>query len=246
LVSEFSKTPDGRRASPAFFILGTRLVSTQAQIAANKTNAQHSTGPKTDEGKSTVSQNNFRHGLAGKWILLPDEDPTEFKELFESLRNEHQPSTPTETLLVEQMAQHYWVSQRALRLQTTAFENLPEVDEKKLALYIRYHSTQNRAFHKSLNDLLRLRAEKRKAEIGFESQTRKQEEDARKKEMHEARVRVLNAKASDLELDTDIRQTVEARLPGHTAIPFETLKGVLKLSLEEVAWDLAKDAEKAA
>lgn len=221
-------------------------MSTQAQIAANQSNAQQSTGPNTEEGLSISSRNNFRHGLARKWMLLPEEDPTEFKELFESLRNEHQPSTPTESLLVEQMAQHYWISQRALRLQTTAFENLPEIDEKKLALYIRYHSTQNRAFHKSLNDLLKLRADKRKAEIGFESQRRKQEEDVRKQEMHEARVRALNARASDLELDTDIRQTVEARLPGHTAIPFNMLKGVLKLSLEEVAWDLAHNPEKAA
>ena len=221
-------------------------MSTQAQIAANQANAQYSSGPKTAAGKAAVSQNNLRHGLAGNWILLPDEDPTEFQELFESLRNEHQPSTPTETMLVEQMAQHYWISQRALRLQATAFENAPEVDEKKLALYIRYHSTQNRAFHKSLNDLLRLRAEKRKAEIGFESQKQKEEENARKQEMHTARVRALNARASDLELDTDIRQTVEARLPGHTAIPFNMLKGVLKMSLEEVAWELTNDAEKTA
>ncbi len=221
-------------------------MSTQAQTAANEANAQHSTGPKTAEGKAIACRNNFRHGLAGKWMLLPDEDPTEFEELSESLRNEHQPSSPTETLLVEQMAQHYWISQRALCLQATAFENLPEIDEKKLALYIRYHSTQNRAFHKSLNDLLRLRAEKRKAEIGFESQRRQPEEDARKQELHEARVRVLNARASDLELDTDIRGTVEARLPGRTAIPFHMLKGVLKVSLEELAWDLAKDPAKAA
>jgi hypothetical protein len=51
---------------------------------------------------------------------------------------------------------------------------------------------------------------------------------------------------SDLELDTDIRQTVEARLPGYTAIPFNMLKGVLKMSLEEVAWEMTNDADKAA
>ena len=221
-------------------------MSTSSQIAANQANAQHSTGPNTPEGKAISSRNNVRHGLAGRWMLLPDEDPLEFEALVDSLRTEYQSSSPTESLLVEQMAQHYWLAQRALRLQATAFANGPEVDEKKLALYIRYHSSGTRAFHKSLNDLLRLRAEKRKAKIGFESQKLKQAEEARKQEMHEARLRSLNARSADLELDTDIRQTVEARLPGHTAIPFDMLKGVLKLSLEEVAWDMAKDQEHAA
>jgi len=39
--------------------------------------------------------------------------------------------------------------------------------------------------HKSLNDLLKLRAEKRKTEIGFESQERAKEEHTRKQEKHE-------------------------------------------------------------
>ena len=39
-------------------------------------------------------------------------------------------------------------------------------------------------FPKCLTELLRIRAEKRKAEIGFESQKRKQEEHDRKQEQH--------------------------------------------------------------
>jgi hypothetical protein len=38
-----------------------------------------------------------------------------------------------------------------------------------------------------------------------------------------------------LELDTEIRSVIEARLPGHAQIPFSDLKGVLKIALEEVA-----------
>ncbi|HEY3454684.1 MAG TPA: hypothetical protein VGK64_08800, partial [Bryobacteraceae bacterium] len=45
-------------------------------------------------------------------------------------------------------------------------------------------TTHERAFHKCLNELLRIRAEKRKQEIGFESQKRKQEEHDRKQEQH--------------------------------------------------------------
>jgi hypothetical protein len=42
----------------------------------------------------------------------------------------------------------------------------------------------NPGFRRCLNELLRIRAEKRKVEIGFESQKRKQEEHDRKQEQH--------------------------------------------------------------
>src|SRR6185437_5135585 len=87
----------------------------------------------------------------------------------------HNPETPTETLLVESMVQHYWLQQRALRLQSLCFDDAGVCNaEKQLGLYLRYQTTHERAFHKSLNTLLKLRAEKRKAEdskkIGFVSQ----------------------------------------------------------------------------
>jgi hypothetical protein len=52
--------------------------------------------------------------------------------------------------------------------------------------------------HKSLNDLLKLRAEKRKHEIGFESQERAKEEHTRTQEKHEmAKERHKNLLAPD-------------------------------------------------
>ena len=38
-------------------------MSSQAQIAANRANAQLSTGPRTEEGKAASSRNAYRHGL---------------------------------------------------------------------------------------------------------------------------------------------------------------------------------------
>ncbi len=150
-----------------------------AQLRANRANSQHSTGAKTSEGKQTVSLNAFRHGLAGRFLLLPHENENEFKELFHGLQHEHRPSTPTEHLLVEGMAQHYWLAQRALNLQQLCFDE-SGVDEKQLALYLRYQTTHDRGFHKCLNDLLRLRAQKRREEIGFVSQQHKQADQTRR------------------------------------------------------------------
>jgi hypothetical protein len=138
----------------------------------------------------------------------------------------------TEEILVEKMAQHYWLTQRAQRFADVAIET---GDDKKLALYLRYQTTHDRAFYKSLEQLVKLRAEKRKAEIGFESQKQKQAAAERQQEIQQARVRLTNAKAEHLELDTEIRSTIEAPLPGHAQIPFSDIKGVLKIALEEVA-----------
>jgi len=93
-------------------------MSTEAQVRANQENAQHSTGPNTEAGKAASCLNNFRHGLTGNsFTVLDFEDQDEFDALLCGLRAEHQPSTLTETLLVQKMAQSYWLSKRALYLQ---------------------------------------------------------------------------------------------------------------------------------
>ena len=47
---------------------------TENQLDANRANAQHSTGPKTAEGKKRSSLNAIRHGLNSQAVLLPYED----------------------------------------------------------------------------------------------------------------------------------------------------------------------------
>ena len=148
-------------------------MSSSAQISANRANAQHSTGPKTAGGKAISSRNNFQWGFCGRFSVLPSESQAEFDDLKAALRDEHQPATPTENILLEKMAEHHWFSRRALTAHDAA---LADGDEKRFALFLRYQTTNDRAFHRCLSDLLKLRAEKRKAEIGFESQRRKSEE----------------------------------------------------------------------
>jgi hypothetical protein len=214
-------------------------MSTEAQIAANQENAQLSTGPKSAQGRARICLNAFRHGLAGAFMILSDEVREDFDELYEGLRAEHQPESPTEILLVESMAQHYWLKQRALRLQSLCFDG----DEKSLGLYLRYQSTHERGFYKALNTLVKLRAEKRKAEIGFVSQELKQNRARQQAELNEARIRLANAKAQHLEVDSDIRQTIEAPLPGHMRVPFDIMRSTFRSVVDQVNRELkAKEA----
>jgi hypothetical protein len=149
-------------------------MSTQAQIDANRENALKSTGPKTEAGKAASSQNNLRWGFHSEFKVLPGENQQEFRILFHRLVKEHQPATVTEEVLVDRIAQHIWLGQRAQRLQDAFLD-----DDKRLALYLRYQTTHNRAFHKCLAELLKLRAERQKQENGFVSQKRKEAEETR-------------------------------------------------------------------
>ena len=202
-------------------------MATEAQILANQNNAQHSTGPKSESGKAASAQNNFRHGLAGAFAVLPSECQDEFDTLLCGLRAEHQPSTLTEMLLVQKMAEHYWLSHRAQRLQDlTMGEDLPAKDQdRQFALFLRYQTTNDRAFHQCLNQLLKLRAERRRVEIGFESQqhkraqeSRRQSAETRKQDLHELAVMLAEAKVthqqilnSNLKLDKIIADSRENR-----------------------------------
>jgi hypothetical protein len=161
-----------------------------AKLAANRANAQLSTGPSSAAGRAASSQNHTSHGLArhnGSFLLLTTEDPSGFEALKASLAAEHQPATETESILVTTMSESYWLANRAQNLQNSCLDpNTGQItDAKMFPLYLRYQTTHTRAFHKSLNDLLKLRAEKRKIENGFEAQARKEEELRIKNEQHE-------------------------------------------------------------
>lgn len=61
-------------------------MTTEKQIAANRMNAQRSTGPKSSEGKAVSRFNALTHGLTATMTLLPGENTEEYEELLGSLR----------------------------------------------------------------------------------------------------------------------------------------------------------------
>ena len=163
--------------------------SSAAQLAANRANAQKSTGPKTDDGKAASAQNNFRHGLAfGLFQVQPWEDASHYEVMLESLIREHRPDTVTEEILVGRMAQHNFLRLRAIALQEGCFprDSSGTINEKSLALYLRYQTAHERAFRQCLHDLLKLRAERQKVKSGFEWQKQKAEQHAYRKMVAEA------------------------------------------------------------
>jgi hypothetical protein len=143
-------------------------MATEAQIEANRRNAQKSSGPRTTAGKARVSRNAARHGLCNTIAVMSDENQAQFQEILDDLNEEHQPEGTTETILVYKMALNFLSTWRANVLLTERLDiNDTCDDSKQVALMLRYFNTADRAFNKNLNDLRKLQKERQKEEIGF-------------------------------------------------------------------------------
>ena len=170
--------------------------ATPAQQSANQQNAQHSTGPRTTEGKAKSSSNSSTHGLSGtRFRLLHFESQEEYDELEAGLMAEHGATTLTETLLVRKMAQSWWLRERA---QFFIDALLPDETGKAflddVPLYMRYQAQHDRAFHKALNDLLKIRAERRREQAARDKADKAEILFAQKAEYNGLRAQVLRMK----------------------------------------------------
>ncbi len=97
-------------------------MASPAQILANRENAQHSTGPVTDQGKSASSKNSLKHGLSSAFTVLPNEDSSEYDEALNGFTDEFNPDGYHETFLVHQMVQARWRVIRIHRLERVYLE----------------------------------------------------------------------------------------------------------------------------
>src|SRR5579883_383817 len=100
------------------------LMSTPAQIAANRLNALKSTGPRSVEGKAVSRFNALTHAATAKSIIIPGEDEAALSELAESYHHHYQPSGPEEALLLEKIVAADWAQRRMFRLEAQVFNAL--------------------------------------------------------------------------------------------------------------------------
>ena len=109
-------------------------MATEKQIAANRANAAKSTGAKTPAGKAIVSQNATRHDLLAKSFVLKRECSSRFKTFVESFYAEYNPSTPTETALVDTMATARWRLIRMSNLEAAIIDHEYALDSESADL----------------------------------------------------------------------------------------------------------------
>jgi hypothetical protein len=157
-------------------------VATDKQIAANRLNAQKSTGPKTPEGRAAVRLNGVKHGLTAETRVLKGESEADFTNLLDSLEAEHDPATPTEEALVTQLALATWRLRRlyhaeggfyafkmkehanswaSLKLDDTERMGLiADCSSKTLDMFNRQEGRLERSFFRALHELQRLHKER--------------------------------------------------------------------------------------
>lgn len=97
-------------------------MTSERQIAANRANALHSTGPKTPKGKAAVRHNALQHGLLAGDVVLPDEDFDAFEDLRNRVRADLSPVGPIEELLADRVVGIMWRLGRSERAETALFD----------------------------------------------------------------------------------------------------------------------------
>jgi len=98
-------------------------MATPAQIAANRLNAQKSTGPRSVEGKAASSCNALKHGLDAASTVIPGEDPAALIALAAEYHSHFAPQGPVETGLVEILIQSDWQQRRYRRIEAAVLNH---------------------------------------------------------------------------------------------------------------------------
>jgi len=92
-------------------------MATEAQIRANRANAQKSRGPTSEEGKARARLNALRHGMRAEVseLVAPREDPAELTARIQTWVDDYRPEGVVERDLVERAARLSWELDRAQR-----------------------------------------------------------------------------------------------------------------------------------
>jgi hypothetical protein len=149
------------------------------KLEANRQNAQHSTGPKTDVGKSKAAMNSAKHYLTSKKVIIPSEDEDEFHYFQEAILIEMQPVGFLEFAKVKRYAVNAWRLNRVYRYEQEVNTNIKDTVEKMTQLInlCRYEREIRREMEK---DLAEFRHSQRNGTFDAIEQERHRREEAAK------------------------------------------------------------------
>src|SRR5260221_14496243 len=135
---------------------------TQAQINANRRNAQKSTGPTSPEGKAASSLNALKSGIDAWSHIIPGEDPAELEALAASFHNHYQPADPVQLSLVDTLVSTEWIQRRLRRIEAQLWNYQVECLDKNLTrtefldVQIQHRSPLGHAYQDGLDPFTRL------------------------------------------------------------------------------------------
>jgi hypothetical protein len=92
-------------------------MASERQIAANRANAQHSTGPTTEVGKAAAARNAVMHGAFARIPVLPGESAEEWEAHRSGILDALAPVGLLEVTLAERVALLLWRLGRLARFE---------------------------------------------------------------------------------------------------------------------------------
>jgi hypothetical protein len=90
----------------------------EAKAEINRANAQHSTGPKSDEGKQRCKYNARKHNLTGQTLVSTEEDLKNYFDCSAKLVAALRPEGDYELRLAHSLADAQWQLDRARAIET--------------------------------------------------------------------------------------------------------------------------------
>ncbi|MGD0966280.1 MAG: hypothetical protein ABSA57_20585 [Candidatus Acidiferrales bacterium] len=137
------------------------------KLAANRKNAQGSTGPRTAAGKRRASQNSYKHGIFALRLFPTNElvarDGADYNRIFGSYRNHYSPVGDLEYLYLEKIAVHSLRLARLLEHEQKIFGERWVFELRSTDRISRYEANIRRQLEKDIERLESLQ-QKRQAE----------------------------------------------------------------------------------
>jgi hypothetical protein len=93
-------------------------MTSERQNAANRRNAQRSTGPRTVNGKQQTRRNAVRHGLTAETVIGVLEDPAEYGAFEAAIVADYSPGSAAEHELIIRLASLFWRLRRAAAIES--------------------------------------------------------------------------------------------------------------------------------
>jgi hypothetical protein len=97
--------------------------STLKQRAANRANAQNSTGPGATQGQAASRYNAAKHGIVAVHQIMFDESADDLAELAAEYHEHHSPANSKERFLVDTLVNNEWRLRRLRRVEAELWEH---------------------------------------------------------------------------------------------------------------------------
>jgi uncharacterized protein YecA (UPF0149 family) len=140
-------------------------MASPAQFTANRENAQHSTGPRTTEGRNRSSQNALRFGLFSTKNCVQPHETEEYEALTSALWSDMRPQGPLQEMFATEIIRASWRLRRCAEVEAALAEKTtgdPMLDTDLLRTQTAVDRARSQAhgiIRRSLAELRRLQSE---------------------------------------------------------------------------------------